>query len=101
MEYVIDTSKPVQLNWAAKEAERIVQNVYNLINTWRYEIAYNRIKGIDPSLLDKPADVAAALYTAEVYRMVAEYEPRATVKEVIYLGVDSDGHMQFKVVVDI
>lgn len=101
MVYEIDTSKPIQLNWAATGAERIVQNVYNLINTWRYEIAYNRIKGIDPSLLDKPADVAAALYTAEVYRVVSEYEPRATVKEVTYLGVDDEGRMQFKVVVDI
>lgn len=101
MKYEIDTSKSVRLNWAAKGAERILQNVLNLISTWQYEVAYNRVKGIDPSILDKPVDVAAALYIAEVYRVVSEYEPRATVKEVLFSGVDNEGHMQFKVVVEI
>lgn len=101
MTYEIDTSKPTPLNWRAKGADRILQNVLNLISTWRYEIAYNRTQGIDPSLLDRPPDTAAALYIAEIYRVVSEYEPRATVQEVTYLGVDKEGHMQFKVVVEI
>lgn len=101
MIYEIDTSKPTQLDWRAKGVDRILQNIRNLISTWRYEIAYNRTQGIDPSLLDKPPNIAAALYISEIYRVVSEYEPRATVQEVTYLGVDKEGHMQFKVVVEI
>lgn len=99
MEYIIDTTKPVALNWAASGAERIVQNVHNLINTWRYEVAYNRVMGMDPSILDKPVEAAAALYAAEVYRVIALYEPRATVTDVKLLGVSDEGNMQFQVVI--
>lgn len=101
MQYEIDTSKPVNLNWNAKADERILQNVINLINTWKYEVAYNRLKGIETDTIDKPHDVTAALYVAEVYRVVGEYETRAEVKEVTFKGIDDSGNMQFRVVVDI
>ena len=101
MEYIIDTSQPVQLNFGAIGAERILQNARTLINTFLYEVAYNRTMGINPELFDRPADVVVALYTAEVYRVVSDYEPRAKVKEVKLLGVDGEGNMQFKVVVEI
>lgn len=97
----IDTSKPVQIDWTAQGANRIVQNVRNLISTFRYEIAYNRVKGIDPGIFDKPADIVAVLYASEVHRVVAEYEPGATVKEVQFTGIDDEGNMQFKVVIDV
>jgi len=97
----IDTSKTEPLNWAAKGVERIAQNVRNLINTWRYEVAYSRNMGIDTNLLDKPPDVAAAMYTAEVYALITDYEPRAKVKEVKYLGTDYSGNMQFRVVIEV
>lgn len=101
MEYVIDTSQPMQLNFGAIGAERILQNVINLINTFLYEVAYNRTMGINPEIFDKPVDVAAALYAAEVYRVVSDYEPRAKVKKVNLLSVDDEGLMQFKVVIEI
>ncbi|MFO7153931.1 MAG: hypothetical protein DIU64_003080 [Caldicoprobacter oshimai] len=101
MIYEIDTSKARPLNWGAKGVDRILQNILNLISTWRYEIAYNRTQGIDPSILDRPPQVAAALYIAEISRVISEYEPRAAVQEVNYLGTDENGHMQFKVVVEI
>lgn len=97
----IDTSKPVQLNWAARDEERIAQNVRNLINTWRYEVPFGRTMGVDASILDKPSDIAAALYMAEVHRLVTDYEPRATVKEVQYSGIDDQGNMQFRVVIEV
>lgn len=100
MVHTIDTSKK-DLNWTAKGAERILQNVINLINTWRYEIAFNRTKGIDPAIQDKPLDGAIAEYTAEIYRVVSDHELRATVKEVQFTGLDNEGNFNFKVVVDI
>lgn len=101
MDYIIDTSKPYNLNWAAKGAERVVQNVFNLINIWRYEVAYNRTMGLDPAIPDKPSDKASAMYISEIYRLVADYEPRAIIKDVKYFGVDKDGQMQHQVVIEV
>lgn len=100
MEYAINTSQPMQ-SFNVSGAERILLNVWNLINTYRYEVAYNRPMGVDPSIFDKPPDIAAALYTAEVHRIVRDYEPRAAVKAVKLLDVDEEGNMQFEVVVEI
>lgn len=101
MQYTIDTSQPIKLNWSASGKERIVQNVFNLISTFKYEVAYNRAKGINPSILDKPVNVLEGAYIAEVYRVVDEYEPRVTVEKISLIGVDDEGNMQFKVVIDI
>lgn len=101
MSYTIDTSQPINLNWSATGKERIIQNVFNLISTFKYEVAYNRAKGINPAILDKPANVLEVAYISEVYRVVDEYEPRATVEKVSLIGIDDEGNMQFKVVIDI
>lgn len=101
MQYTIDTSKQVNINWNSTGKDRIIQNVTNLINTFRYEIAYSREKGIDPDLLDKPADIMAAGYIAEVYRVIEEYESRVNVVSVDISGVDDEGNMQFKVVIEL
>lgn len=101
MEYTIDTSQPVILNWNATKNERIVQNVFNIISTWKYEISYNRKIGIDSSLLDKPVEVSSSQYISEVYRVIQEFETRAIVKEVKLIGVDTEGNMQFRVVIEI
>ncbi|RII32857.1 hypothetical protein D2A34_21930 [Clostridium chromiireducens] len=101
MEYIIDTSNGVNLNWSAKGKDRIAQNVLNLISTFKYEVAYNREKGISPAILDKPVNIMQAAYIAEVYRVVQKDEPRAVVKSVSLLGVDEEGDAKFKVVIDI
>ena len=97
----IDTSQPNSLNWKAKGSERIVQNVINLINTFQYEIAYDRTIGINPKISDKPSDISASLYISEIYRVINDYEPRVIVKEVKITKVDENGDMQFKVVIEI
>jgi len=99
--YEIDTSKKIILNWASKGAERVLQNVINLINTWQYDIAYNRTVGLQPGLLDKPSEDAAADYISQVHDIVSSYEPRAQVQEIKYIGIDENGNMEFKVVIDI
>lgn len=100
MLYEIDSSNP-DLNWRAAGEERILQNVLNLIRTFRYEVGYDRTRGISPQVIDKPLQEAVASYTSEIYRVVELYEPRATVKSVEFITSDSDGNLQFKVVVEI
>jgi len=101
MIYEIDTSTPTELNWNAADDERIIQNVRNLISTWRYEVAYNRTKGLDPRIMDMPAESAKALYIAEIYRLIGTYEPNAIIKDVKLLSINSDGQINVKVVVEI
>jgi hypothetical protein len=101
MKHEIDTSKPLELNWAAKDEERIIQNVRNLISTWRYEVAYDRTKGLDPGIMDKPTVEASAQYISEIYRLVEDYEPNAEVKSVTPIGIDDEGQIDFKVVIEI
>jgi len=98
-EYVIDTGLETPLNWGAKGNERIVQNVANLIRTFQYEVAYNRLLGISPDVLDKNAEEAFALYAAEVFRVVSTFEPRATVQSVELVGIDQEGNIRAKVVI--
>ncbi len=96
---VIDTTD-TSIDWSARGKERITQNIKNLLTTMRYEIAYDRTLGIDPSIIDKPLPQATALYTAEIYRVIADYEPRAKVREV-KITTDGEGNMQAKVVIEL
>ena len=97
----IDTSLGINLDWTAKGAQRKAQNVLNLLNTWRYEVAYNRIMGLNPEMVDKPAPIAAALYTADVYRLVQDYAPGVTVKSVNFKGINEDGQIDAEVVIEV
>lgn len=100
-EFIIDTSQPVQLDWGVAGISRKIQNVLNLISTFRYEVAYDRTMGVDPAILDMPADKAAAFYASEVHRLVNDYQPDIKVKSVELLSISNDGNLQFKVVINI
>ncbi len=99
MEVIVDTSKGI--SWVSKGNDRIVQNIINLLNTRKYEVAYDRTLGLSGDFIDKPSDEAIAIITAEVSDLISTREPRAELIEVLYAGTDENGNMQFKVVVDI
>jgi phage baseplate assembly protein W len=50
--------------------------VQNLLKTIRGEVPYERIKGIDRTLIDKPSGTAADNLAADVEFVVETYEPR-------------------------
>ena len=50
--------------------------VQNLLKTTRGEVPYERIKGIDRTLIDKPSGTAANDLAADVEFLVETYEPR-------------------------
>ena len=50
--------------------------VQNLLKTIRGEVPYERIKGIDRTLIDKPTDLAA-----DVEFVVETYEPRVQLSD--------------------
>jgi phage baseplate assembly protein W len=101
LEYIIDSSNNKGLNWAVKGAERVIQNIINLMNTFKYEVAYDRTLGVTGKYIDMPLQNAIAQSTSEIISLISEREPRAKIKNIKYTGLDIDGNMQFRVVIDI
>lgn len=101
MQYVIDTGQTATIKWGAKGAERILQNVVNLINTLTYEIAYARTVGISSDYIDLPSPQSAAVAANDIRELISLREPRATVENVEYLGVTETGSMRMRVVINI
>ena len=66
-----------------------------------YEVAYDRTLGISEDFVDLPLPEAIPLAIAQIYAVVDEREPRASVKDVEFVGATPDGAMNFKVVVKI
>lgn len=59
-----------------------MQCVGNLLRIVRGECPYDRIKGIDPSLIDQPTEIAAPLMQAEAKWLIKTYEPRVNADSV-------------------
>lgn len=97
----INTSAPSPIDWGATGASEIAQNVMTLISTFKYEVAYDRILGLSSDYVDLPLQDAIPLVTAQIYAVVDEREPRATVEEVTYLGTSTDGNLIFQVVIEV
>lgn len=99
----MDTSYTVYsnqgINWNAKGHERILQNIANLLSTFVYEVAYDRVKGRDPANLDKPLDKMIPAVIAEAYDLIQEYEPRVNIETIEATVID--GEVVTKVVVKI
>lgn len=62
----ISTEQIGELNWSAKGTERKVQNVLNILRTFKSEVAYNRSLGISSEMIDKPIDEARAILAEDL-----------------------------------
>lgn len=88
--------KTGRLDWSAHGSARVAQNVCNLIHTWRYEVAYHRTMGLPTALIDSPSPAALAELEVEVRQLLARYEPRARVREIV-CGLAPDGQLEIEV----
>lgn len=100
MELIIDNSN-VRLNWAAKGYDRIVQNILNILNTYKYEVAYERGLGISADILDKDAETVKSIIMENLFDDIKRYEPRATLKTVDVQSVGEDGHITAVITVEV
>lgn len=73
----LDTETAVALDWSAKGKDRVIQNVLNILRTYKGEVAYNRAFGISPDIIDKPADEVQAIIADDLSARIAQDEPRA------------------------
>lgn len=90
-EITIDSTNPITLDWCAKGKERIIQNIHNILNTYKYEVAYNREFGISPDVIDTDIETMKGIIMDDLYENISKYEPRATLKSVDVQDVTSDG----------
>ena len=64
--------------------------VQNLLQLWRGECPYERVKGLDPRLIDQPAEIVAPEIMQEAEWLIETYEPRVTV-DAIRIEEKQDG----------
>ena len=81
--------------------DRIVQNIHNILNTYKYEVAYNREFGLTPDIIDQPLDVAKDLIAEDLRYNINNYEPRANLVSVDVQGIDADGSVVAVVKIEI
>lgn len=66
--------------------------VENLLQTVRGEVPYERIKGLDPNLIDRPASNVNADLRQDVEWLIETYEPRVEASSIgIHLESAVDG----------
>lgn len=59
-----------------------MQCVTNLLQMVRGECIYDRLKGIDPTLIDKNSESAAPLLVVDAEWLIRTYEPRVDVDNI-------------------
>lgn len=63
----------------------------NLLLTFRSEVPYERVKGLDPRLMDKPITTAEPEVKQDAEWLLETYEPRVTVKGITLAPKDTGG----------
>lgn len=58
------------------------QCVSNLLRITRGECVYDRLKGVDPRLIDMNSDIAMPLMIADAKWLIKTYEPRVDVNSI-------------------
>jgi phage baseplate assembly protein W len=63
----------------------------NLLQTPRFSVPYDRLKGIDGDLIDTPASTAPDDMAADAEWLIETYEPRARINSIEALNPDGIG----------
>ncbi|SCJ81158.1 Uncharacterised protein [uncultured Flavonifractor sp.] len=63
----------------------------NLLLTFRGDVPYERVKGLDPRLMDKPITVAEPEIKQDAEWLLETYEPRVTVNGISLDAKDTGG----------
>ena len=88
------------IDWGAKGADRIAQNVRNLLALTQYEVAYNRLLGMPGDLVDMPAEAAAGKSVQAARELIRRFEPRARVLAITPV-LDGEGNMTLEVQLEV
>lgn len=73
--------------------------VQNLLAIVRGEVCFDRLRGLDPRIIDRPAGEAVNEAVNDATWEIETYEPRAVVRNIEAVKEDQDGN--FKITADI
>lgn len=65
--------------------------VQNLLRIFRGECPYERVKGLDPRMIDKPLTTVEPEIRQDAEWLIETYEPRATINNIIVSSNDAVG----------
>lgn len=65
--------------------------VQNLLAIVRGEVCFDRLRGLDPRIVDRPAENAVNDAINDARWELETYEPRAVVEEIAAVREDTDG----------
>ncbi len=71
--------------------------VDNLVRIRRGEVAYERVKGIDVSLIDQPTSEILEDASSDAERQIEIFEPRVDVDSVECTGEEGGGNFNFDI----
>lgn len=74
--------------------------VQNLLAIVRGEVPYDRLRGLDPRIVDRPAGDAVAEAVQDAEWMLGVYEPRAVIDD-ITAAQDDAAEGVFRVIADV
>lgn len=74
--------------------------VQNLIALRQGEVFYDRLRGIDASIVDVPASIAGKKALQEVRWQIDTYEPRASLKNVQFVA-DEASSGNFRIIAEL
>ncbi len=63
--------------------------VNNLLRLFRGEVPYERVKGLDPRIIDRPIAAADMQLRQDADWLVDTYEPRASIKTITVSQLDT------------
>lgn len=63
--------------------------VNNLLRLFRGEVPYERVKGLDPRMIDRPIGTSDAQLRQDADWLVDTYEPRASIKSISVAQADT------------
>lgn len=72
--------------------------VDNLLKTARYDVPYERIKGINTDYIDSPVAAESGDLVADAEWLIETYEPRVSVNKI---DLEPDGSGGFSLIADI
>ena len=61
----------------------------NLLRLFRGEVPYERVKGLDPRIVDRPISAADAQLRQDADWLIDTYEPRAEIKSITVAQADT------------
>lgn len=77
------------------------QCVGNLLRIIRGEVPFERLKGLDPRLIDRPSSIAAEELAADAEWLIENYEPRVNLKNVDLMAeLAKAGHFSINAVTE-